>query len=284
MSRKYFIICVVGVFWTVLQTSFHLVFVVFSYYLAICEKRATDENTIFLYLTYLYNSGCSKPELIKDNGNASISAGYLFKFVNKFYFESETSTTLEEVVEALLKNLDVFPTSAQFSSRTTVFLLCFIILDGAWLVSAVSLLMGTCFGIKESLSLCFYLPWLILTICVSIFDATATVFFTFDIFATTTFSDWLKFVGITQDPPQLSHFSTLPLSITAAPSLTLGSVSARFIVIWITNWICVFFVARATVFAYRESYKNETLNQPRALIESPVVEPGSTILIPQQLE
>ncbi|RZC38510.1 uncharacterized protein BDFB_010844, partial [Asbolus verrucosus] len=36
------------------QTVIHLVFVIYSYYMSICEKSPTEAPTIFFYLTYLY--------------------------------------------------------------------------------------------------------------------------------------------------------------------------------------------------------------------------------------
>ncbi|CAH1372011.1 hypothetical protein MTP99_013506 [Tenebrio molitor] len=261
MSRKHFILCLTFSLWTIIQTAIHLGLVIYAYFLSICESSPTAPETIFFYLTYLYNKDCSVPKLkVPNKVNSTSVETIVLTFFSGFY--SEDASSFENIVLELLQKLQFFPDYAAESSRTSVFLLCFIILDGAWIISAVSLLMGTCCGIKENLSWVFYGPWLVMTICVSIFDALASIFFGQDISETINFSNWVKFVGIdkTSEFAYLDAKNSTFLSIT--PSVVLCALSTRFVVIWISNLVGFFFVLQATLTVFRQSYKNPPSTPP----------------------
>ncbi|EFA01108.1 uncharacterized protein LOC103314890 isoform X2 [Tribolium castaneum] len=251
MSRKYFIICLLFSLWTIIQTTLHLLFVIYSYYLSICRKSPTESTTIFFYLTYLYSSDCPTPKIEASNSLDS----YVTKIFNSILIDNNPS--LDAIVKELLEKIHLFPDHVSASSRTSVFLLCFIILDGTWVISAVALLMGTCFGIKESLSLFFYGPWLVLTICVCLFDAAASVLFGLDISESTNFANWMSFVGITTPSSFDLDSQNPPLLLSATPSIALVCISSRFVIIWISNWVGFILVVKATISVYHETYKNE---------------------------
>jgi hypothetical protein len=101
-----------------------------------------------------------------------------------------------------------------------------------------------------------------MTICVSIFDALASIFFGQDISETINFSNWVKFVGIdkTSEFAYLDAKNSTFLSIT--PSVVLCALSTRFVVIWISNLVGFFFVLQATLTVFRQSYKNPPSTPP----------------------
>jgi hypothetical protein len=92
---------------------------------------------------------CSVPKLkVPNKVNSTSVETIVLTFFSGFY--SEDGSSFENIVLELLQKLQFFPDYAVASSRTSVFLLCFIILDGAWIISAVSLLSSALFAKNQT--------------------------------------------------------------------------------------------------------------------------------------
>lgn len=102
-----------------------------------------------LYLCFLsiycllLDSHCAVPKLQPPNSSQLIGFSIencISYVVEKLYLDKEIEISLHGIVEELINRIELFPEYAEVSERTSVFLFSFIILDGAWIISAVALL------------------------------------------------------------------------------------------------------------------------------------------------
>lgn len=91
----------------------------------------------------LLDSHCSVPKIETDRSElySGLTIGNCISYVvKKLYLDKTIEESLHGIIEELLKRIELFPEYAEVSERTSVFLFSFIILDGAWVISAVALL------------------------------------------------------------------------------------------------------------------------------------------------
>ncbi|KAJ8945930.1 hypothetical protein NQ318_016758 [Aromia moschata] len=240
---------VVVALWTVIQTSFHIIWALCGYYFYICKIRPGHYVLVVLYLTYFYNQQCGEITLDDDN--------IITKNTNKnsisFYGTDEDAENISDVIQEILDKA-VLPNESSAAYRTQVYFHVFIVSDAIWIISAFLLFAGTCFQIKKCLSLVFYCPWLIVTACVILLDVVSAVHFGLDILQVHSITTWLKFIGV-QNYEEFSDLNSRSFStiIPLIPAIFLCVLFSRILVFWILNIVHFFQIMHVAVLAYQDN-------------------------------
>ncbi|XP_019875668.2 uncharacterized protein LOC109603618 [Aethina tumida] len=250
---RYHFSCITAATWTIVQTLFRLAWTIFGYYAYSCSVELTTEIFVFVYLTYFYKKSCGEIHLedqnifvlkdLKPSGNNNS--------LNRINFLKVGDYSLYQILEEVLSK-GIFPEEANAAYRTSVYIQIFIISDIVWITTAVLLIVGSLLAVKNCWTLIFNLPYMICTGIISIIDVIAAVHFGFDLLAIKSFTQWLKFIGVS-NYQEFEHLngSLGPLG-PAIPTIILIQLSLRFFIFWIPNIYAFYGVMSTTV----ESFKN----------------------------
>ncbi|CAH0547214.1 unnamed protein product [Brassicogethes aeneus] len=160
--------------WTIIQTTFHLIWTVWGYYAYMCKTVPSHYYLVFVYLTYFYRNTCGKIKLEDDEFFIELDTDLKNGSINS----SEYS--MYNIVKEILRNASL-PEEAFPAARTHIYIKILIVSDIVWVISAVLLFVGTLLNAKKIWALIVYGPWLILTGLMVVMDVLTAVHFGLDI-------------------------------------------------------------------------------------------------------
>ncbi|XP_018567681.1 uncharacterized protein LOC108908216 [Anoplophora glabripennis] len=245
--HSHFSIGIAASVWTVIQTSFHIIWAICGYYFYVCKIRPNYYGLVILYLTYFYKGEC---------GNVTLKCDGLLESENRKKIGLSSVEEEENIYDIIQTILDkgVLPEESNAAYRTHIYFHAFIISDAVWIISAFLLFAGTCFQIKKCLSLLFYCPWLIVTCFVILLDVISSVHFGLDILTIHNFTSWLNFIGV-QNYQDFSEYNKHSSSyiVPLLPALLLCTLFSRGLVFWVGNIILFVQVLNNAVLAFQDN-------------------------------
>ncbi|XP_050312241.1 uncharacterized protein LOC126747558 [Anthonomus grandis grandis] len=238
-SRKLFLTVLLISAWTLVQTVFHLFWVLYGYLALMCKVRPEYYDVVFVYLTYFYKSSCGPIHLKKETLFLNTTTPE-----DALHNTNETTSNLlyRFLVETL--NKGELPLQSETFNRTEMYLSLFCISDIGWFLSAIGLSVGAFCKLKQKyFSIVFYGPWLLCSLFVNFLDVVSSVHFGIDLISINSYTTWLQFVGVANYDDFVTYDSH-PSSkvIPAIPSTLLASLLSRFFFVWLLNVVCFFVI------------------------------------------
>ncbi|GJQ88048.1 hypothetical protein Trydic_g12970 [Trypoxylus dichotomus] len=205
--------------WTIVQSLIHIYGLMHIQWWRDCKINRESQ---YYYLEFLFaNLACND---------------------NKTYVAAKENTTSQHQTEW----------QSWVTNELDCLIFTYFILDAFWLVTAVGLLTGACCLIKGIWALVFYLPWIVTSSIILIFDIFCTIFFASNIPTFGTFFDWFNFIGITSQINALQNLEGDPIELVlGAVSIVMTFVAARAAIIWIANLVFLVIIVKLAIQQYR---------------------------------
>lgn len=227
----------IGVFaslWAITQTFVHLWWILSGRYEYACPIKFDVHQS-----TFHNDEPC-------EDALSIVFRNLIFE-QNLTYNATFYANSTDEIMAA---NRQTRLTLPSFSETTSdILMLVYIILDGIWIVTSVSLLLASCCKFKEKSSLYFYMPWVIIGTVMVAFDVYCSIYFGLNIPENWTLLEWLENLGIL-DKKLPKSFSKLRENESEnnsgigfrAPVFLMTMFTSRFFFIWFINVLTVFAV------------------------------------------
>lgn len=243
--------------WTIIQTSFHIVFVLGGYY--ICQLKSSHYLVFVLYITYFYDyDKCGSFSLSPEN--------YLFPKMSKGeskLIDLRRNVTQDEddiykIIHTIMERAN-FPRQTYPYFRTQMYTFVYAIHDGCWLMSSFLLFAGICFHVKKYLSIFFYGPWLLSSGIGLLLDVVAAVHFGLDMLYIHNYTSWLHYIGVKnyKDFAKFDKYNSSNI-VPFAGSIIMVVFFARLLVFWTLNIVTFFTINSHFVIAYVDSNTNSS--------------------------
>ncbi|VEN45505.1 unnamed protein product, partial [Callosobruchus maculatus] len=224
--------------WSIVQASFHLLWVIFAFLFRTCNIQPKQYWLILIYFTYFYSKRCGK--IVVESSSAPFC--------------------LHEDLYTIVKNINEgakFPEESQNAARTDFYIFVYMIADSLWLVTSLFMLVGLYLKVKRLTSICFYAPFLLSTATIILLDVVASVHYGLDIHLVHDYTTWLKFIGV----ENYKKFSSYNKHVTAKyiPVMTpvlLCIFFAKCLVFWIINVVNFYKVINLAILAYIDEPAN----------------------------
>ncbi|CAH0547213.1 unnamed protein product [Brassicogethes aeneus] len=229
--------------WTIIQTTFHLIWTVWGYYAYMCKTVPSHYYLVFVYLTYFYRNTCGKIKLEDDEFFIELDTDLKNGSINS----SEYS--MYNIVKEILRNASL-PEEAFPAARTHIYIKILIVSDIVWVISAVLLFVGTLLNAKKIWALIVYGPWLILTGLMVVMDVLTAVHFGLDIINIRCFTNYLRFIGV-ENYNDFKYLDNVGSLNPVMPSIIFVCLSSRFFIFWIPNVYAFFCVLNAAIVAFQ---------------------------------
>ncbi|KAJ8985558.1 hypothetical protein NQ317_019942 [Molorchus minor] len=232
--------------WTVVQTSFHIIWALCGYYFYVCKIKPKHYVLVILYLTYFYNDECGKitlkDDLLVSNKleNAIEKNTVTVKIISN-------GTDKQDVYYIIQKILDkaVLPNESVAAWRTHIYFNIFICSDAIWIISAFLLFTGTCFQIKKVFVASFLLP---------VVDSNCLHCLVGRSVSSTFWSGYNKNLRV-ENYNEFSDLNDHELAhlIPAIPAISLCLLFSRILVIWIFNVVNFYQIMNVAVMAFQDN-------------------------------
>lgn len=225
-------VCIGVSIWTLLQTGLHIWWIVAGRKLFATDFRIHQKVQLYFYLTYFYNDA-RDIEPIEDYLKSRNFTGLL---------QNERNETLLDVLH--LANADL----------TDKLMLLYFIFDALWIITSVSLLIGTLMRMKQWSAVFFFSPWIIIDFISLIMDVFCAIYFSLQVPKMIRHN-----LGEEEDTSVKEMESTFELST----AVIMAIMSGRLGVIWLINLVLLFVVGRATYRASKKRYADEMRRRKR---------------------
>ncbi|XP_057663775.1 uncharacterized protein LOC130898458 [Diorhabda carinulata] len=238
--------------WTIIQTSFHIVFVLGGYY--ICQFKPAHYLVFVLYITYFYDyDKCGSLSVSPENYSFPKTLKGESKLADLRRNSTENEDDLYKIIDTIMEQAN-FPrqTYPYFRTRTYIFL--YAVHDCCWIMSSFLLFVGICFQVKKCLSVLFYGPWLLSCGIGLLLDVVAAVHFGLDMLYIHNYTSWLNFIGV-ENYKDFRKFDNYYSSnfVPFASSVIMVAFFSRLLAFWALNIVTFFSINSHFVMAYVDS-------------------------------
>lgn len=231
MCVRDYVMCIFAAIWSLGQTILHLTWSIWAVNFYNCRYKITRNTFKFLwYVTYFYSDSCV---------NVTVT-----DVIDHRALGDETARQAENLI---------FPSQSAAADRTVNIFTTYIVIDALWMVTALNLLIATCYRIRNQWSLLMYFPWPSVLLILIFFDGVCAAWYGIDISLTSGFKSWAIFIGIPPNQDIVDELNTkLYVLSMFYPSILMMVIFSRFFIIWFVNLFLFFRIVQASVNAYQD--------------------------------